>query len=334
MNPKRNLKGPESTTPGGEKALFRNYTTMLASIIVLAPLIAFVAASAGDADLSFMYCVRDCIKANEYPPGILKLLLWDLESNCDYHCQQTLTDLTEASGERMQQFHGKWPFRRVMGVQEPAAVFFSMMNFWPHFANYRVFRNMHNPQGMYMKKYYLGAMFVGMNTWLWSTLFHTRDLLLTERMDYFSALFYLFYALLLVTTRLFRLDLPSKRRIRYLVHTSILSLYFIHIFYLSFIDFNYKLNMMVGVIVGLSQTLLWITLGIKLFRQTRDPAELILIISPLLATLGLLFELNDFPPLMRLLDAHSLWHASTVIPSALFYKWVKLDMLRPNKDKI
>jgi len=30
------------------------------------------------------------------------------------------------------QFHGKWPFARLMGVQEPASVLFSIANLLPH----------------------------------------------------------------------------------------------------------------------------------------------------------------------------------------------------------
>lgn len=37
---------------------------------------------------------------------------------------------------------------------------------------------------------------------------------------------------------------------------------------------------------------------------------------------GALLELLDFPPLFWVLDAHALWHISTVPLNVLFYRWV------------
>jgi post-GPI attachment to proteins factor 3 len=34
---------------------------------------------------------------------------------------------------------------------------------------------------------WVGYCVCGVNAWLWSSIFHTRDTLLTERMDYFAA---------------------------------------------------------------------------------------------------------------------------------------------------
>lgn len=42
-------------------------------------------------------------------------------------------------------------------------------------------------------------------------------------------------------------------------------------------------------------------------------------------TLAACLELLDFPPLLRALDAHSLWHLSTVPIAAFWYKWVIED---------
>lgn len=39
-----------------------------------------------------------------------------------------------------------------------------------------------------------------------------------------------------------------------------------------------------------------------------------------LIAISLLLEVNDFPPLFWVLDAHALWHLSTVLPTILLYR--------------
>lgn len=43
-----------------------------------------------------------------------------------------------------------------------------------------------------------------------------------------------------------------------------------------------------------------------------------------LVAISLLLEVNDFPPLFWVLDAHALWHLSTVLPTVLLYRYFKL----------
>lgn len=38
-----------------------------------------------------------------------------------------------AVGVPTPQFFGKWPFLRLLGMQEPASVLFSLLNFFAHF---------------------------------------------------------------------------------------------------------------------------------------------------------------------------------------------------------
>lgn len=302
------------------------------SIIFIAQLLQLVLASVGDVQPDFIECVDACVTKGGRPLGLLKLLFWTTQSDCDYLCQQTLTNKYERSGLPVQQYHGKWPFVRIYGIQEPASVFFSLANFWPHYRTFMQLRKMRNPRNMHMKPYYLSLALVGMNTWIWSAVFHLRDTFLTERLDYFSALLQMTYTGLIAATRLFRLDKPNKRLARYLLFTVGLSFYALHVFYMNFVHFNYRYNMLVGVYIGIAQTLLWISIGITTFKKTKEPADLIPAVFPILILLGLTFELNDFPPFMRFIDAHSLWHASTVFPTFLSYIWIKRDMLRASRE--
>lgn len=56
-------------------------------------------------------------------------------------------------------------------------------------------------------------------------------------------------------------------------------------------------------------------------KRARRRLRLIL----LLLTLASLLELLDFPPLLRALDAHSLWHLSTVPIASMWYDWLIQD---------
>ena len=73
-----------------------------------------------------------------------------------------------------EQYYGKWPFTRVLGMQELFSVLFSFGNMIP-FVYYRnAWRKRASP------KFYLVPLFkiyclVGINTWLWSAAFHARD---------------------------------------------------------------------------------------------------------------------------------------------------------------
>lgn len=45
-----------------------------------------------------------------------------------------------------------------------------------------------------------------------------------------------------------------------------------------------------------------------------------ILLFQLLVAISLLLEVKDFPPLFWVLDAHALWHLSTVLPTILLYR--------------
>lgn len=289
-------------------------------------------ASSGDRLPEFQDCVAQCI-SNTCPRdlGLLRLLAWDCESDCDYVCQQALTNNFEANDMRLHQFHGKWPFRRLFGMQEIASVVFSLMNLLPNYTGYQALKRLPEAEGFHMKKYYLAFSIVGINTWLWSSVFHVRDLLVTERLDYFSAIGQVLFGLYVASVRLWRLDLPTKRFKRKLISFVLVGFYILHVSYLTFVRFSYAYNMLVGVVVGISQTLLWIYLGVKLFARTHNMMDLLPVALVLSVMAGMSLELNDFSPYWRIFDAHSLWHASTVLPTWFWHKWMQHDLKRQDK---
>ena len=80
-------------------------------------------ASAGDRDQHYRSCVAECSTAERcaaWQPGAsLWMLGWSCEHDCRYRCMWQATDARTAAGGRTLQYHGKWPFVRVLGVQEP-----------------------------------------------------------------------------------------------------------------------------------------------------------------------------------------------------------------------
>lgn len=299
--------------------------------VVLLVLATLAVASVGDRSPEFRDCVTNCIRhtcrqKNYVPPWFHRLLLWDCPQECDYRCQQIITFARMNQGQDIVQFHGKWPFLRFFGIQELASVVFSMANFIPHYKGWQMLKKLNQRKPSTLIPYYIGFAFVGMNSWVWSSVFHTRDFPVTEKLDYFSAGLSVLYGFFFATVRIFRLDQASKETTRLILASICVTLFLAHVSYLSFIKFDYGYNMMANVVVGALQLIMWSVYSFSQFAKTKElwtlmPFGLCVTIS---AAMGL--ELFDFPPWKFMVDAHSLWHAATVIPCFLWYTWMKKDL--------
>ncbi|EDN02201.1 conserved hypothetical protein [Histoplasma mississippiense (nom. inval.)] len=255
----------------------------------------------------------------------LRLLLWDCPAECDYTCQHIITDRRVNRDppmlEPVVQFHGKWPFYRILGMQEPFSVLFSFMNFLAHrHGMSRVRESI--PHSYPMRRFYLAFGYFGLASWIFSMVFHTRDLPLTEKLDYYGAGASVLYGLYLSVVRIFRLDQTRPRQkpklLRYWTFTCT-GLFIAHVSYLSFWSWDYTYNMAANVAVGIVQNSLWTWFSISRYRKymkswTAWPG---MIVAWIIVAMSL--ELLDFPPWHGLVDAHSLWHLGTVVPTAWWY---------------
>ncbi|KAI0483266.1 Per1-domain-containing protein [Xylariaceae sp. FL0804] len=327
--------------------------TMLLAAAVLCLLLAGRAeASLGDRLPEFRECVEVCARENCDPnhnptsiPLHRRLLLWTCPQECDYTCQHIVTASRATAGEPTTQFHGKWPFARLLGVQEPCSVLFSLGNLLAHAQGLREVRRA-VPPAYPLRPFYVAFARFGAAAWVASALFHTRDFAATEQADYFAAGASVLYGLYFAVVRVFRLDLDlSDRRGRLLggsgggssgggpsrllpVWTATcLCLYLSHVAYLKLGRWDYTYNMAANVAVGLLQNSLWTYLSWRRWRQTRQPWAVwpAVIVAWLLMAMGL--ELLDFPPLWGALDAHSLWHLGTIAPTILWYRFMVKDSL-------
>lgn len=263
--------------------------------------------------------------SNPAPISIhLRLLLWTCSSECDYACQQVVTADRISRGQSIEQFHGKWPFRRLFGIQEPFSVLFSILNGYGHLTGLRWLRN-EIPNSYPMAKYYrLFAMF-GMVCWFWSTIFHTRDFVFTEKMDYFGAGANVLYGLYYAPIRIFRLYKSNHRRFLSLWGYACIGAYFLHVYYLQFVRWNYTYNMAANVVVGSISNILWSYYSVRYYSRIKRfwAAWPGLIVTWLVLAMSL--ELLDFPPIAHAIDAHSLWHAATILPTVWWYRFLIRD---------
>ncbi|KAI9285481.1 PER1 protein [Umbelopsis sp. AD052] len=300
---------------------------LLCTGLLLSLFLAITLASTGDQRPQYRNCVTDC--SAKYCPTELQLCLratfWTCEQNCQYHCMQEITRQAIQNGDEVHQYHGKWPFHRLFGIQEPASVLFSMLNGWMHYKYLPVIQKQ-IPSSYPLKKLYIAWCIIGINTWIWSTVFHIRDFPLTEKLDYFSAGFGILYSLYYAIIRLFYVR--NALIIKGL--TVMFALMFLaHVSYLSFVRFDYGYNMLACIVIGSIQTNLWLWWSILQYTpwgdKQRRPYAWLAGFSVIAISCAMALEVFDFPPWFGVIDAHSLWHAATIPLVAVWYNFLLKD---------
>ncbi|XP_018010727.1 post-GPI attachment to proteins factor 3 [Hyalella azteca] len=221
-------------------------------------------ASVGDRSNEFRGCLYVCrfnncsqeFAADPYRGGVSSvesssedwsaLLHRTCTDECRYHCMWVTTRLFLEDDRDTPQFYGKWPFIRILGLDEPASVLFSLMNLLGHCHGlWRLHCSLpsHAPMFSTWRNYAL----VSINAWFWSAVFHARDLVFTERLDYFSALSMVLYSLYALCIRAVG---RGRDHIKQSVGAACVALYAYHIWYLTHKHFDYSYNMKVNVTIG------------------------------------------------------------------------------------
>ncbi|KAK6117587.1 hypothetical protein DH2020_048666 [Rehmannia glutinosa] len=243
-----------------------------------------------------------------------------LPSDCRYHCMLSREEERQKLGYKPHKYHGKWPFKRIHGIQEPVPVALSALNLaiqfhgWISFfilVNYKLpFRPNKKTYYEYTGLWHVYALFA-MNAWFWSAVFHSRDGELTEKLDYSSAVALMGYSLFLAIIRTFSVKLEAAR---VMVAAPVVAFVITHILFLNLYQLNYGWNMKVCVTMGAIQIVLWaIWAGVS-----HHPSRWKLWVVVLGGALAMLLEIYDFPPYWGYVDAHALWHATTI---PLTYLW-------------
>ncbi|KAH3664273.1 hypothetical protein OGAPHI_004625 [Ogataea philodendri] len=354
------------------------FLVYLALVAFLGP----VRASLGDDLPEFQRCVQKCDVltcggASKYPeiterellqwktqqqiyhlfdelplPLDLRLVGWQCLPNCDYQCQRIVTKDRVSKGQEVYQFHGKWPFVRVLGIQELFSTLFSIGNWFPHYWGAKLIwkqcgKEIRAGNSPFVKLYwsYLVVALVAMCAWFFSTIFHLRDTWNRERLDYFFAGATVLSGFHAIAVRVFKLYLPQHDRKRQLLGLVTLLAYFGHVTRLL-TNWSYTYNMQANVFCGLLQNVLWIYHSVTCFRKSRRSSSLKAdllnkdvnwTLTPLALVLsvsaGMSFELFDFAPILDLVDAHALWHLATIWPALFWYSYMVRDVEEGLKDR-
>lgn len=93
-----------------------------------------------------------------------------------------------------------------------------------------------------------------------------------------------------------------------------------HVAYLSFWSWDYTYNMAANVAVGVVQNVLWTGFSILSYKESKKSwaAWPGMIVAWIILAMSL--ELLDFAPIAGMVDAHSLWHLGTVVPTIWWYR--------------
>ncbi|KAF9026712.1 Per1-like protein [Hymenopellis radicata] len=324
------------------------------NLLLLLGLLGQTYASWGDKNKIFINCLTRCAEVQCDPsiaqplPLLLRLTFWTCSDDCKYRCMHATTTREVEMGLAVKQYYGKWPFWRMGGIQEPASVAFSLFNLWTHVGGLaRIRRDI--PEGHPMKLYYVVWAFASMNTWIWSSVFHTRDTSTTEKLDYFSAALTILCALYFTVIRLFHLY-PSSRSqltltqstpkgnsnsIRRLWSFICVVTFTCHVSYLTLLPtFDYFYNIVFNAVLGLTHNALWLAYSLPFGPLRRFPGRPKSYRPSFVKKAGILvgcmtaataLELFDFPPLGRIIDAHSLWHLSTALIAPYWYRFLVED---------
>nr|CAH7752827.1 unnamed protein product [Callosobruchus chinensis] len=156
---------------------------ILARCLVTSIFFKYCFCSAGDSSHFYQNCLKRCSSFNCTDDGtnfmyrqqnVMYYLKWSCEDECKYECMWKTVKAFKDRNWKTPQFYGKWPFVRVMGIQEPASVAFSLLNAYCHFRMLKKFRNAVRPDSPLTWLWHVYFL-VCVHAWFWSAVFHTRD---------------------------------------------------------------------------------------------------------------------------------------------------------------
>lgn len=282
--------------------------------------------SIGDKSQFYNLCFEKCLDNNcdrdkkfkELPSLSLRLLFWSCTEDCSYRCTWKTVDYFISHGLKVPQFHGKWPFIRLFGCQEPASVIFSILNFYAHITMYWKFKKKY---GSTYPMFYIWTYFslVCMHGWFWSFIFHARDIPFTEVMDYSSAFIMI---LTLLYCMLLRITYKNNKFFA-VITCGYLSTLYSHLSHLWSGYINYDYNMKFNIVIGF----LTFVITMTWWHRNKKKLSYVYLIGwfNILTVFVTILEIADFAPIFWIFDAHSLWHASTVPLTILLYKFMMAD---------
>jgi hypothetical protein len=170
---------------------------------------------------------------------------------------------------------------------------------------------------------WIGFGVCSINTWIWSTIFHTRDFEFTEKMDYFSAFSLVLFQFNCFFIRILKLRKGVLERIiMYSILFCSICYYLYHVYYLSFVEFDYGYNMNVNIFFGALNSLCWIIWSLYKCFYLGNLYAWRCTLSVLLVDILMSLEIFDFSPIFWTFDSHALWHLSTISIPFFWYQFI------------
>jgi hypothetical protein len=285
-------------------------------------------ASIGDEREPFISCVKECLVAQKcHLNWLLAFTAWTCEDDCKYSCMRADLAVIKATGARIVQYYGKWPFIRVAGAQEIFSVIFSLGNlvanlygfFWIYRKSWLKMRRTEREAYTWMDRLHRAVLVVNCNAWLQSAVFHYRDLWLTERLDYFSACLLICSTLPVAVIRTRQLKNLTRQLA---VLLPIAALYLHHIWYMTFVSFDYGYNIKFNATIGALSNCVWMTWAYC--NRSTAVARKMLQFTVLSVGVTLMVAI-DFPAILDLIDMHAMWHLATIPMTVFWYEIIALD---------
>nr|XP_004463082.1 post-GPI attachment to proteins factor 3 isoform X2 [Dasypus novemcinctus] len=281
-----------------------------ARLVLLAGAATLASGSQGDREPMYRDCVLRCEERNcsgvalkhfrSRQPIYMSLAGWTCQDDCKYECMWVTVGLYLQEGHKVPQFHGKWPFSRFLIFQEPASAVASFLN---------------GLASLLMLCRYRTSVPAS------SPMYHTC-VAFAWKMDYFCASTVILHSIYLCCVRTVGLQHPA---VASTFRALLLLLLTAHVSYLSLVRFDYGYNLAVSVAIGLVNVVWWLAWCLRNQRQLPHVRKCMVVVV-LLQGLSLL-ELLDFPPLFWVLDAHAIWHISTIPVHVLFFSFLEDDSL-------
>nr|XP_043616908.1 post-GPI attachment to proteins factor 3-like [Erigeron canadensis] len=308
-------------------------------------------ASDGDSDPIYIACVEQCEKTGcvgniclqhcnltsdkksvsdpwyLQEPLYIKWKKWDCLSGCRYQCMLVREEERVKAGDKPVKYHGKWPLQRAFGIEEPVAVALSALNLAVQFhgwVSFFILVNYKLPLKPNRQSYYeyIGLWHIygtlSMNFLFWSAVYHSRDVEMTEKLDYSSGAAVLGFSLIAAIMRAFNVKSEASR---VMVSAPLIAFVTTHILYLNCYQLDYGLNTKVCFTMAVAQLLIWgIWTGVS-----NHPSRWKIWLMVFGEALIIFFQIFDFPPFWGFLDADGLSHAIAIPVSYIWWSFIQDD---------
>ncbi|KAG1846113.1 Per1-like protein [Suillus tomentosus] len=210
-----------------------------------------------------------------------------------------LTGIAIRESSKIHQYHGKWLFWWLFGMQEPASVAFSLWNMYYHIQGWRQLRS---------------KIPMSVNAWFWFAVFHTRDCPTVLRL--FNQ--YPTHS---------REDGHIQRTPVHVLWSSVCTVaYLSHVTYLSILPrFDYSYNILTSL---LASRIICLSLPLirrfpfksKTYRPSYTSEVAVFVV---LTTAATTLELFDFPPWGRIIEGSCLFWYDFLIKDSLVDGWTE-----------